>query len=387
MVYRKRGGHTWYVRVIACTGKERVCSTGTPLKTSADAVESWVKSLRARLDPHRILDAIVAEKHEVRRISLLEAYRLGEQGAHEELQRRVAAATDIDLKPMLAEFLRWRRQRAKGQTMIEKYENQITVLWPEAEWRRSQWTPHEHARRLDSLVDVKDATRNRYRSAVSAFSKYLVRRGLLLFNPIGQVEGYSESPAQEVWYAIEDAQRIMAALPDEFRIRELFMVGAGMDWTDCQKLRRRDITLRQHDGEELLEVRCHGSKTAHRNRVIFVTEKWAATQIKRLITTMLPDAFVCPRHRPVVALREHRRALKACGLPDSTLHNWRHHYAVTATRRREDPHVIAKQLGKANVKDVIDRYAKYTPVIGDYVATDDAGRAATNPATRTARGA
>ena len=156
MVYRKGGGPTYYVRVIACSGVRRICSTGTTLKTSAKAVEDWASGVRNRLDPHHILDAIVA-----REIGLAEAYRMGEAEARAHLDAKAKAAADVDLKPLLPEWLAWRRQRQKGQSVLVHYEAQIKALWPEATWPRSQWTPQECARRLDGLKKVSDGTRNR----------------------------------------------------------------------------------------------------------------------------------------------------------------------------------------------------------------------------------
>lgn len=366
MVYRKGGRGPYQLRVVDCTGHRRICSCETPLKTVANAMEAWTMALRARHDPHRILEAITAKA-----IPLAEAYRLGEEGARVVLEQRRAAAADIDLVPLFAEFLAWRQQREKGRDLAAKYVTQLKVLFPGA-LPRSTFTPPVIAARLDALP-VKDATRNRYRAAVSAFAKYLVRTGVLPHNPVQQVEGYAESRAQEVWYTEAMAKRILLALPPTFRAREALMVGVGMDWTDCARLRREDIDLKART------VRCHGSKTPWRNREVRITEKWVIPILEPLLAGLLPTAFVCPAVTPKAALTAHRAALKACGATDSTLHNWRHHYAVTALRRGEKVTVIAHQLGKTNIKDVLERYAKYTPQATDYVAEE--ADSATNLAT------
>ena len=357
MVYRKGGSKVYWTRVRDCDGRTRLCSTETILRTTAASVESWHTEIRRRLDPGSVLTAIIDKE-----ITLAGAYRLGEAGTVAHLQAVRAAAADVDLRTHFEAFKTWRGARSKGVGMVPKYAAQIEALWPEPTWRRSMWTPKEHARRLDALVGVIDATRNRYRAALSAFSKYLVRVGVLEYNPLRSVEGFAESPTQEVWYPVVDVQRVMRALPDEFRVRELLMVGAGMDWTDCQRLRRRDIDF------DTKEVRCHGSKTSHRNRVVRLTEAWVIPLLKPLVATLLPDALVCLPHAPKVALQAHRAALTACKLTDSTLHNWRHHYAVTCLKRKDPPRQIAHQLGKANVKDVLDRYGKYVPQAEDYEA-------------------
>lgn len=375
MVYRKAPSSTYYLRVTDGSGRRRICSTGTTLKSVAVAVEAWVVQLRARHDPHRILDAIVEK-----RLGLVEAYRLGDEGARLELARQATVAADVDLQPMLAEFVAWKGQRKKGGASALKYQAQLTKLLGPAPWLRSTFTPVRLSQALDTLAVKTDSTRNRYKAACSAFAKYLVRRGVLPANPLHGVEGYSESRAQEIWYAEPDAKRILLALPAAWRLREALMASCGMDWTDCSRLRRRDIDL------DARTVRCHGSKTPWRNREIRITERWVVAIIRPLLAGYLPDALVCAHGTPQQALRAHRQALTALALPDSTLHNWRHHYAVTALRRGEKPTVVAYQLGKANVKDVLDRYGKYVPGLQDYVPESDEAGSATDLATNVSGG-
>jgi len=370
MVYRKGSGKTYYVRVITCAGVRRICSTGTTLKTSAGAVESWLSGVRSRLDPYRLLDAIVAKE-----IGLAVAYRMGEHEARAHLDACAAVAADTDLKPLLPTWLAWRRQRQTGHAVLPHYEAQINALWPDATWPQSQWTPKECARRLDGLAKVSDGTRNRYKAALSAFAKYLVRTGVLTSNPVRDIGGYTESDVQVLWYTVAEAKRIIAALPPAYQVREALMVGTGMDWSDCARLRRRDIDL------DARTVRCHGSKTKHRNRTIRITEKWVLPYLETAVKQLLPDAMVCAPATNKAANTVHRDALKACAIAqDSTLHDWRHHYAVTALRRGEKPQIIAHQEGHGNTKLVLDRYGKFIPNHEDYLPELEAD-SATNPAT------
>ena len=367
MVYRKGDGHTYYTRVTA-SGQRVVCSTGTTSKTTAASVEAWVKGVQGRHDPLRVLDAVVA-----RTITLVDAFRLGEVGARAQLDAMAAHAADSDLRPYLAQWLAWRRQRKTGHAVLPHYEAQILRLWPEPRWPKSQWTPMECVRRLDALTKVSDGTRNRYRAALSAFAKYLVRTGVLDSNPVRDIGGYAESETQVLWYTEADAKRIIAALPAEYRVREALMVGTGMDWSDCARVRRRDVDLTART------VRCHGSKTPHRNRVVRITEAWVLKHLEPL-KTMLPDALVCPptatKDANKDANRVHRAALTACKIAqDSTLHDWRHHYAVTAFRRGEKPQVVTHQLGHGTTKLALDLYGKYLPNASDYLPESEADSA------------
>lgn len=375
-MYRKGDGHTYYTRVTSL-GQRVVCSTGTTSKTTASSMEAWVRGVQGRHDPLRVLEAIVA-----RTITLVDAFRLGEVGARAQLDALAAEAADTDLRPYLAQWLAWRRQRKTGHAVLPHYEAQVLRLWPEARWPRSQWTPMECVRRLDALTKVSDGTRNRYRAALSAFAKYLVRTGVLESNPVRDIGGYKESETQVLWYTEADAKRIIAALPAEYRVREALMVGTGMDWSDCARVRRRDVDLTART------VRCHGSKTAHRNRVVRITEAWVLKHLEPL-KTMLPDAPVCPpsslKDANKDANRVHRAALAACKITqDSTLHDWRHHYAVTAFRRGEKPQVVTHQLGHGTTKLALDLYGKYLPDASDYLPESEAD-SATDLATFTIR--
>lgn len=366
MVYRKAPSKTFFLRVVDASGNRRICSTGTPLKTSATAVEAWVVSIRHRLDPHGVLRAITA-----REVSLIQAFQWGEAATRTHLDAQAADAADLDLRPLFVEWLAWRGQRAKGLTVVPIYQQQLERLYPEAAWRQSTFTAPEFLRRLDALDGVGDPTRNRYRAALSAFCKYLVRRGVLVVNPTKQFEGFSESIARVVWYEVADAQRIIAALPAAFAAREALMAGAGLDWSDCARLRRRDIDLTART------VRCHGSKTRYRNRVVRITEAWTIPAITDALRGMLPDAVVLPTHPHKAALTAHHATLAALGLADSTLHDWRHHYAVTALRRGELPQIVAHQLGHGNTKQVLDRYGRFVPRTSDYL-TESAASPATD---------
>jgi len=356
MVYRKGTGKTFYTRI-----GRHVVSCATPLKSVALAMEAWAKAITARHDLRGVLAAVVAGE-----LSFVEAYKLGEEVAAAVLATRKVLADDIDLRPSLEPFLEWRGQRTKGRTMIPFYRAQLQKVYPEPTWPRSTFTTREFSRRLDALPGITDPTRNRYRAALSAFCKYLIRVGLLDTNPARDMQAYAENPAGVHWYPEPDAQRLVMAVPMPHRVRELLMAGCGMDWSDTERLRREDIDLVART------VRCHGSKTMHRNRVIRITEAWVLPELRRALAGMLPTAKVCTGTK-YAALKAHHAAVKALELAPSTLHDWRHHYAVTLLRRGEKPQVVAHQEGHGTTKLVLDRYGRFIPNLQDYlpdVATD-----------------
>ena len=139
-----------------------------------------------------------------------------------------------------------------------------------------------------------------------------------------------------------------------------------MDWTDTKRLRVRDlIIIRGENGVETFEVRCHGSKRRHRNRVVRVTEYWTLPYIRAAIADKLPEAFVFLGSSNA-ALDAHHAAVAACELPHSTLHDWRHTYAVNGLRSGFSATVVAHQLGQTNAYQVWTRYGRFVPNWHDY---------------------
>lgn len=369
MVYRK--GNTWWARVRDCAGESRLCSTGTTLKMTAAAVEAWAKDVRRRLDPTGVLTAVVRGE-----LTLTEAYRVGEAGYAAHRAAAAAAAADVDLTPLFAEWVTVRRQREKGARSLDKYVTQIAALYPERPWRVSQLAVPEVVRRLDALR-VKDATRNRYRAALSAFCAWLVRTGVLETNPARLAGGYAESTKDVRFLSMMDARRVIEALPAAYRGREALMAGTGMDWSDTARVRVRDIDLVAGT------VRCHGSKTPWRNRLIRITQPWVLPFVKAALGGRHPDALAFEGGEGQ-ALREHKRACLAVGVLVTTLHEWRDTYAVAELQAGEFATVVAHQLGHKDASLVWKRYGRYVPQAQHYREARQAA-SATESSTREVR--
>ncbi len=361
-MYRKATGKTYYTRVTALSGERRVCSTGTTLRATAQHMEDWVSALRGRHDMHGVLDAIVAK-----RIALADAYRLGEAGARAQLDAKSVEDADLDLAPLLTQWATQREGKRRGAISTPKYVKQIGVLFPESPWRRSTLTAPVVAQRLDALA-VSDPTRNRYRAALSAFCAWLVRRGDLAQNPARQAGGYAEPEQPIVFYAMVDAKRLVLALPAEWRGREALMAGTGADWSDTERLTVRDIDLTART------VRLHGSKTPWRNRLVRITQPWVIPILKAAIADKLPDAPAFHGIEPR-ALAAHKAAATACNLEKTTLHQWRHTYAVAELRAGEKATVVAYQLGHRDASLVWKRYGRYVPEAIDYRSNSEADSA------------
>ncbi len=354
--YQKGGSGPYYVRVRALDGRRRTLSAGTDHARTAKAVGAWVADLRRRHDPHNLLGAILDGE-----ISLAEAHQRGEAGARSELARRREAGKDIDTATHLAGWLDWCRKRGRAAATADTYARQVRRILGPTPWRRSTWTPPTVAARLDALP-YSGSTINRHRAALSSFARYLVRVGVLETNPVREVDGAAENPARIVWYPMADAERLIAALPALAQGYEALMCGAGLSTQEVQRLRVRDVDLGRR------EVRCHGSKTPHRNRVSRILDHfaWTVPYVAQAVRGKLPNALVWPGYHRGTAGRHHRATVAALGLPASTLHDWRHTHAVLSLKAGESLSVVAAQLGLGGPALVARVYGKHVPDIRDY---------------------
>lgn len=365
MPYRKQGAGNYFTRVITRDGRRPVKSTGTSLLTVARAMEAWLRDVLTRRDMAGVLDAIADD-----RITLAKAYALGESDAARFLTLEAETARDTDLTPLLTEWERAKLKSARGAVSAAKYVRQIRVLFPMQPWRRSTLTVPRIAKALDALP-CTDPTRNRYKAALSGFCTWLVRRGELPSNPVQQLKAYPENAGRTTWYHADVTARILNALPMPFRALESLMAATGMDWSDCTRLRVEDVNLSAGT------VRCRGSKTEWRNREVRWTTPTATVALEDAMRGKLPQALVFEiGHRE--ALKAHHAATMAARATASTLHDWRHTYAVNALKRGLPATVVAHQLGHQNAHLVWSRYGRFVPEAKDYRLAGSATEPATS---------
>ena len=174
------------------------------------------------------------------------------------------------------------------------------------------------------------------------------------------------------------AERIIQALPNPVqRGREAMLWGTGADMSDVGRLEVRDIDL------DTLIVRCHGSKSRHRNRSIRITEGRAVRYIRDAIAGKAPGERAFPGGRRAAWAAHQKAVATVPGARTSTLHDWRHTYAVNALRRGMEASLVAHQLGHGNASLVWKTYGRFVPDSNDYKQAVLTG-AATDPATHRA---
>lgn len=279
-----------------------------------------------------------------------------------------ASLTDVDLSPLVDEW----RPRA------EKQRRQVRTLIPRNErFPRSRLTKRVVRDWIDGL-NVTGSTKNRYRSALSRFCRWLVERDVLEYNPVRDVQQQPENPPREVWLAREQSRLLIEALPQPYRALEALMCGTGIEWQAVERLTANGVDA----GERTIFA--NGGKKPWRRRVVRFTESWAWPHFWEHAKLYRGAALVFGDLTERRALALHRDTSLALGLPDTTLHDWRHTYAVNALRDGLTYQAVAKQLGHRDTTRVHDTYGRYVPDAEDYKPRRHATLSATEPDARTA---
>ena len=338
MVFRR--GRAFWLRVPTSGGKRVQRSAGTTDARTAKAIQHLIDSLEAQ-----------------RRWKLLEAAAKGtiDVGAlwdrRDDLDALEVELNDINVEPYVSE---WRPRSAK-------YREQVRALIPSGQpFPRSRLTRSKIREWLDGLV-VTGSTRNRYRSALSSFCAYLVEREILTRNVVRDVKRDRENPARVRWLALADVERVLAASAEPYRAFFALLYGTGIEVSAALGVHVRDVDPATR------AVHAKGSKTAWRNRVIYV-EPWAWPFVQVATADKLPDAPLFPGVTERRALDAHATVLKGLKLEHATLHDARHSYAVRSLKAGVTPQVVKRQLGHAPNSVLIYRiYGVYIPDAADYV--------------------
>lgn len=208
-------------------------------------------------------------------------------------------------------------------------------------------------------LPVTGATRNRYHNAIRVFARWLLEEHdeILEYNPAAVVRRAKEG-TDHVIYSPAEVRKLVESLAGEARALSALRAGTGTEWQAVERLTRRDIDF------EATTVHAHGAKNDWRNRTNSVTEDWAWRIFSAWARTVAPNSPVFTiGHK--VALKAHHHRCRALGLPKTTLHNHRDHYAVMLRRRGVSDVVIARRLGHHDTQLVARPYGRYQPDVAE----------------------
>jgi len=363
--FRARDRKVWKTRITLPTGETGVFSCGTDDLATARQVVSAVQTLKRRRQ-WAALEAVV-KKH----ISLGRLFDAYEAGALETILKEL---NDPDLSALIDEWPTNDAYRMQVRKMITK-----GVRYPASRFTRravseflAALAPHRQSEK-SPIREMSGSTKNRYRAALSVFARWLVEREVIEVNPVRDVRAFKSNPPRMVWLTREQAQTLLDRQPTELAAMEGLMASTGMELQAVKRLRRRDVSI------DMKTVFAQGSKTAWRNRVVMATEPWAwkFLEIYLKLRPHLDNDSLVFQARGDTLLRIHQRISKQLGLPTTTLHDWRHSYAVWSLKDGVSPTAVARQLGHKDTNLLHTVYGRFIPDLTDYLP-----RMSTHSATR-----
>lgn len=376
MVFKSTGARTYKCKVRDLTGRRATLSTGTRNEKTAKAVERFARLMRDQFRQD-VLGPVFDGA-----LTLAEAYQAHAEGRLDQLLATLRAASDAeanDLRRYLDPWEAWKRAAKSGAAQAGRYRREVERLYADgAPLTKDTFVPRELAARI-AAVKGSEATRSRHKAAAMSFGAYLVLEGVLSHNPVRDTPAMSPGAKRTVWYDRATAQAVLARLPQPYAAMEALMCALGMEWRAVTLLRARDV--------QYPIVYARGTKTAHRARqcVWLEDNAWAWGYVREWLAEARPlgdarvfSGFVAPQEPGAPgfdaadkvagkrALAAHRAACEAAGARDSTLHDWRHSFAVQALRDGYRPSAIARNLGHATTQQVTDRYGVHVPELEDY---------------------
>lgn len=341
MMFRVKPSHSFKMRLSRKGQKSVTLGMGTSDEATGKRIIAFIKTMKARRR-WDVVDALLA-----RRIALPTAYDAYETGTLDALLKEIGSP---DLDPLVTEW---------SKTANAKYVKQVRSLIRLGQrFHASAFTKQRISLHLASLA-CSGSTKVRYRAALSVFAGWLVERDILSHNPVSAVKSAKANPPRELYLEREDAQKLVKELPPPFNAVEAIMAN-GCERQVVERLMRKDIDLKA------LTIHARGSKTPHRNRVIRITESWTVPIIKKHLATLMPNAKVFAVKMDRV-LDTHKRVSKALGIAITTLHDWRHTYAVNSLRDGMKPTTVARQLGHRDASLVHKVYGRFIVDERDYI--------------------
>lgn len=341
-------GDVWYTTISIPGHRRRKVSLGTSLESVARRVDAWAEDVAQRLDRLQVLRAVYLDH-----LKLTEAFSLGEQGAAELLATRAEEDADVVVtQAILDAWQQWVTTKGNATSTATVYRRQVETLYPHG-LKTSMLTPSHIMDRLDALT-ASETTKGRYRAAMGSLCSYLTRKRVVPANPMASVAGYQQSKARTLYYAPADAERLLASLDGEQRAIETVMYACGWEWSACRNALVEDFDLAH------LTAFARGTKSATRARLTVFTEPHLLDYVRPVLASKLPKARVFTRLGLERALKRHHAACRALDLPETTLHDWRHTYAVKELKKGVSPQAVAQMLGHSTAQLVITRYGLMT---------------------------
>lgn len=343
-MHRHNGSYRLWIR--DRLGNRRRVSLETARQDHAVKIQTWVQDVYDRLDRLGVLASIVAG-----RLTPVQAFVLGEEDAARYVAAQDAEAADTAITDaMLGQWVAAVVRSGRRPATAAEYRRQVETLWPAP--RVISWlTPQGITTALDALP-VREQTKGRYKAALASLVAWLLRQGHLTSNPMPSVASYPQSPTRIVHYDRQEALTLLLALPPEQRALEGVMWACGWEWSAIANATAGDFDLTAGTAY------ARGTKTATRERLTVFTEEEPLLWMREQLRDKLPSAPAFPGLENTAVLKRHQAACKAAGVTVTTLHEWRHTFAVKELKKGRPMHWIARMLGHGTTQQLQARYGR-----------------------------
>lgn len=286
----------------------------------------------------------------------------------ERLAARVEAKRRVRFGTYAGDFDKWRavhvpRSRKADQGKVAILREALGDPWLE------EITSRDIELALDAIgADRAPATRNRYRSYLSALFKRAIRDGHLTSNPVRGVPQVKENNARLVFLTCEaEEAAIVAALPLAYRPHFTVSVHTGLRWSEQMGLTWRHVDFLT--GFLTIPRSKHGgTRRVPMNSLVRSTLVGLATARTRPddpdepVFTLRPKQSVLffPQavHRAQTALKEQGR--DASRLDGYVWHSNRHTFASRLVMAGVDLRTV-QELGGWKTASMVGRYAHLAP--------------------------
>lgn len=202
------------------------------------------------------------------------------------------------------------------------------------------------------------STKRKYRAAMSSFCEYLISRELLANNPMKMVRAPRAAPPRMRHLEHGEVIRLVEAQDEPFRTISAVMHASGIEISAMLRMRHRDVDMNSG------MVRAHGTKTASRDRHAYIMI-WARDYLAAYVERTMGDELLFPGIDRWAVAKSHQRACAKIGIPDYTLRDSRHTFAVQMTKAGIPAENIAAQLGHADTQMVNRVYSRYQPMVAE----------------------
>jgi integrase len=353
-----RRGHYFWTRVPRVDGAAVQRSLGTGDRELAESIARFLSGLqrRAGVQDDWLLGEIAAGR--IGAAAAFRAYERNDLGAFLEEAGAIASGwgRDVNLEPYVARWVREMERRKRPTPAVRaKYEQQVRTL-VKGEFRRSMLT---RPRIRQWLQDLPVGQPNRYRAALSGFCEFLLLEEILRDNPVRSVPASAERPPRDRHLSPAEAHTLVAAMPSPGdRALQALLICTAADVESALAVRLGDINLGAR------EVFIRGTKKVWRERTCYVYSRWHSlwTHVESFAATVAHEparaAFAALGNYDTVWKR-FRAVSTAVPVPDYTMKDHRHTWAVQAIKDGINVRAVAQQLGHRDATMVLRVYGRH----------------------------